>query len=131
MSAAGGLTEPKLPAVPGLDSFAGTMFHSARWDHGHDLSRERVGVIGTGSTASQIVPEVQKHAARLTVFQPSPGWVLPRLDHLHSDLQKLLLRRFPVLQRAIRSAIYYNNSSSASSGARGCWPGSSASRSAT
>ena len=68
-----------------------------------------MGVIGTGSTASQIVPEVQKHAARLTVFQRSPGWVLPRLDHPHSDLQKLLLRRFPVLQRAIRSAIYYNN----------------------
>ena len=56
VSAAGGLTEPKLPAVPGLDSFAGAMFHSARWDHGHDLSGERVGVIGTGSTASQIVP---------------------------------------------------------------------------
>ena len=109
VSAAGGLTEPKLPAVPGLDSFAGAMFHSARWDHGHDLSGERVGVIGTGSTASQIVPEVQKHAARLTVFQRSPGWVLPRLDHPHSDLQKLLLRRFPALQRAIRSAIYYNN----------------------
>ena len=109
VSAAGGLTEPKLPAVPGLDSFAGTMFHSARWDHGHDLSGERVGVIGTGSTASQIVPQVQEHAARLTVFQRSPGWVLPRLDHPHSDLQKLLLRRFPVLQRAIRSAIYYNN----------------------
>ena len=109
VSAAGVLTEPKLPAVPGLDSFAGAMFHSARWDHGHDLSGERVGVIGTGSTASQIVPEVQKHAARLTVFQRSPGWVLPRLDHPHSDLQKLLLRRFPALQRAIRSAIYYNN----------------------
>jgi cation diffusion facilitator CzcD-associated flavoprotein CzcO len=109
VSAAGGLTEPKLPTVPGLDSFAGTTFHSARWDHGHDLSGERVGVIGTGSTASQIVPEVQKHAARLTVFQRSPGWVVPRLDHPHSDLQKLLLRRFPALQRAIRSAIYYNN----------------------
>ena len=109
VSAAGGLTEPKLPAVPGLDSFAGAMFHSARWDHGHELSGERVGVIGTGSTASQIVPEVQRHAARLTVFQRSPGWVLPRLDHPHSDFQKLLLRRFPVLQRAIRSAIYYNN----------------------
>ena len=109
MSAAGGLTEPKLPAVPGLDRFAGTLFHSARWDHGHDLSGERVGVIGTGSTASQIVPEVQKQAARLTVFQRSPGWVLPRLDHPHSDFQKQLLRRFPALQRAIRSAIYYNN----------------------
>src|SRR4051794_15548089 len=109
VSAAGGLTEPKLPAVPGLDSFAGTMFHSARWDHGHDLVGERVGVIGTGSTASQIVPEVQKQAAQVTVFQRSPGWVLPRLDHPHSDFQKKLLRRFPALQRAIRSAIYYNN----------------------
>jgi cation diffusion facilitator CzcD-associated flavoprotein CzcO len=109
VSAAGALTEPKLPTLSGLESFAGAMFHSARWDHEHDLSGERVGVIGTGSTASQIVPEVQPRAARLTVFQRSPGWVLPRVDHPHSDAQKRLLRRFPALQRAIRSAIYYNN----------------------
>ena len=59
VSAAGGLTEPKLPDVRGLDSFAGAMLHSARWDHGHDLNGERVGVIGTGSTASQSAENIE------------------------------------------------------------------------
>jgi cation diffusion facilitator CzcD-associated flavoprotein CzcO len=108
VAAAGGLVEPKYPDLPGLADFQGACFHSARWDHDHDLRGERVGVIGTGASSAQFIPEVQKQAARLTVFQRTPGWVLPRLDHPHSDFQKRLFARFPVLQRAVRSSLYYS-----------------------
>jgi cation diffusion facilitator CzcD-associated flavoprotein CzcO len=105
--AAGGLVEPNYPDIPGLADFQGACFHSARWDHDHDLRGERVGVIGTGASAAQFIPEVQKLAARLTVFQRTPGWVMPRLDHPHSDMQKRLFARFPAWQRAVRTSLYY------------------------
>ena len=59
VAAMGGLSEPAPPEIPGLDRFGGTMFHSAEWDHDHDLTGERVAVIGTGASAIQIVPEIQ------------------------------------------------------------------------
>ena len=62
VSARGPLSEPRLPGVPGFSTFGGTLFHSARWDHGHDLAGERVAVIGTGASAVQFVPEVQLFA---------------------------------------------------------------------
>ena len=108
VAAAGGLVEPKYPDIPGLADFQGARFHSAHWDHGHDLRGERVGVIGTGASSAQFIPEVQKQAATVTVFQRTPGWVLPRLDHPHSDFQKRLFARLPVLQRAVRSSLYYS-----------------------
>ena len=74
----GGLSEPALPAIPGLDSFEGTMFHSATWDHDHDLTGDRVAVIGTGASAIQFVPAIQRGAARLHVFQRTPPWIMPR-----------------------------------------------------
>ena len=108
VAAAGGLVEPKYPDIRGLADFQGACFHSARWDHDHDLRGERVGVIGTGASSAQLIPEVQKQAARLTVFQRTPGWVMPRLDHPHSELQKRLFARFPWAQRAVRKTIYYS-----------------------
>src|SRR5690606_7683634 len=80
VTAHGGLSHPSVPDIPGLDTFAGTLFHSAAWDHDHDLTGERVAVIGTGASAVQIVPHVQERAARLTVFQRTAAWVMPRLD---------------------------------------------------
>src|SRR5688500_18603279 len=76
IQAAGPLSEPCTPDIPGLDTFAGTMFHYARWDHGHDLDGERVAVIGTGASSAQFIPHVQPVASKLTVFQRTPGWVL-------------------------------------------------------
>jgi len=108
VAAAGGLVEPKYPDIPGLGDFQGACYHSARWDHAHDLRGERVGVIGTGASSAQFIPEVQKLASQLTVFQRTPGWVLPRLDHPHSNTQKRLFARFPFLQRAVRSSLYYS-----------------------
>jgi cation diffusion facilitator CzcD-associated flavoprotein CzcO len=107
VAAAGGLVEPNYPDIPGLGDFQGACFHSARWDHDHDLRGERVGVIGTGASSAQFIPQVQKLASRLTVFQRTPGWVMPRLDHPHSDLQKRLFARFPALQRTVRTSLYY------------------------
>lgn len=75
INAAGVLTVPKLPDIPGVDSFAGVTMHTARWDHGRDLTGLRVGVIGTGASAVQAIPEIAPVAADLTVFQRTPSGV--------------------------------------------------------
>ncbi|HEX6447715.1 MAG TPA: NAD(P)/FAD-dependent oxidoreductase [Streptosporangiales bacterium] len=106
VSAAGPLSDPALPDIPGLDAFAGTLFHSGAWDHGHDLTAERVAVIGTGASAAQFVPEIQPVAGRLHVFQRTPSWVLPRRDRPIGALEQRLYRRFPAVQRLVRTAIY-------------------------
>ena len=103
----GGLSDPSIPALPGLETFAGTTFHSATWDHSHDLTGERVAVIGTGASAVQFVPEIQPRVARLTVFQRTAPWVLPRRDRPISRAERLLYKRFPLLQKAARSGIYW------------------------
>jgi cation diffusion facilitator CzcD-associated flavoprotein CzcO len=103
----GPLTEPSLPDIPGLERFAGTLFHSARWNHDHDLRGERVAVIGTGASAIQFVPRIQPHAGRLHVFQRTPPWVLPHSDRPVTPLEHRLYRRFPYLQRMVRRGIYW------------------------
>ncbi|MFC7220422.1 flavin-containing monooxygenase [Streptomyces polyrhachis] len=80
VSATGPLSDPRIPEIPGLDTFPGAVFHSARWDHGTDLRGKRVAVVGTGASAIQIVPHVQRAAGRLTLFQRTPPWVLPKAD---------------------------------------------------
>lgn len=106
ISCAGPLTEPTYPDVPGLDSFAGLTFHSNRWDHEHDLTDRRVAVIGTGASSVQLVPEIQKLAKRLVVFQRTPGWVLPRIDRRVTALERRLLQRVPALTKLIRAGQY-------------------------
>lgn len=76
--ACGRLTEPSIPDVAGLETFPGPLFHSARWDHDADLAGLRVGVVGTGASAVQIVPELAKTAAHVTLFQRTPAWIVPR-----------------------------------------------------
>lgn len=106
VAATGALSTPKFPQVPGLEKFAGTMFHSATWNHDHDLTGERVAVIGTGASAVQFVPEIADRTARLTVFQRTPAWVVPRLDRTLGRIEKALYRRFPASQKAVRGVIY-------------------------
>jgi cation diffusion facilitator CzcD-associated flavoprotein CzcO len=103
----GPLSEPAVPDIPGLASFEGAMFHSARWDHDHDLAGERVAVIGTGASAIQFVPEIQPEVERLTVFQRTAPWVVPRADRAISAVERRALRRVPGLQKAWRGAIYW------------------------
>ncbi len=76
----GPLSQPALPAMEGAASFAGRMFHSSRWPPGFEPQGLRVGVIGTGASAVQIVPEVARSARQLAVFQRTPPWILPRDD---------------------------------------------------
>ena len=100
---AGPLTEPIFPDISGLESFGGKILHSGRWDHRHDLSGERVAVVGTGASAVQIIPEIQPVAERLVVFQRTPGWVVPRLDRGILDLEKRILRAIPALTKLYRT----------------------------
>jgi cation diffusion facilitator CzcD-associated flavoprotein CzcO len=102
----GGLGEPAIPDIPGLESFEGTAFHSARWNHDHDLTGERVGVIGTGASAVQFVPRIQPDVARLHLFQRTPAWVLRDMDRPVTDPERRLFRRVPAAQRLVRTGIY-------------------------
>ncbi|HEV7523443.1 MAG TPA: NAD(P)/FAD-dependent oxidoreductase [Acidimicrobiia bacterium] len=80
VGAVGMFNDLHVPAIPGLDDFRGTLFHSARWDHAHDLGRERVAVVGSAASAVQFVPEIAPRVEQLHVFQRTPNWVLPKLD---------------------------------------------------
>ncbi|MEU8739321.1 flavin-containing monooxygenase [Streptomyces halstedii] len=106
VSATGPLSDPKLPDIPGLADFPGKVFHSARWDHGHDLAGKRVAVIGTGASAIQIVPEIQPRARRLTLFQRTPPWVMPRMDRAISAPEKWLHRTLPFTGTARRGLLW-------------------------
>lgn len=100
--ACGSLTQPKLPDIPGLSDFRGTVIHSAQWDHGHDLTGERVAVVGTGASAVQIVPALAPQVGHLDVYQRTPIWVLPKPDARIPPPVGRVFRRFPVVQNAVR-----------------------------
>jgi cation diffusion facilitator CzcD-associated flavoprotein CzcO len=103
----GPLSEPRLPDVPGLDSFEGTAFHSANWDHGHDLDGERVAVVGTGASAIQFVPEIQPRVKQLHVLQRTPPWVAPHPNRRMTRIERFLYGRLPLAQLAMRAGIYW------------------------
>jgi cation diffusion facilitator CzcD-associated flavoprotein CzcO len=106
VSAAGALHLPAYPDIPGAERFAGTSFHSARWDQSCDLAGKRVAVIGTGASAIQFVPEIAKQAAQLTVFQRTPPWIHPRPDAEIPERMRAAFRKAPLAARALRDAIY-------------------------
>jgi cation diffusion facilitator CzcD-associated flavoprotein CzcO len=106
VAAPGLLSEPTAPPIPGLERFGGTVFHTARWDHGHDLTGERVALIGTGATAIQVAPRIRPRVARLHVFQRTPGWVLPHLDRPIPRGLRRLYARLPAAQRLARRGVY-------------------------
>ncbi|MGH7786050.1 MAG: flavin-containing monooxygenase, partial [Candidatus Binatia bacterium] len=112
ISAVGQLNRPKRPEIPGRESFAGPAFHSAEWQHEHDLSGKRVGVIGTGASAFQLAPEVAKQASRLVVFQRSPPWMVPnpRYHARVSEAKKWLLQHVPYYARWYRFLLFYPGS---------------------
>ncbi len=102
----GPLAEPKVPDLPGLDSFTGHTMHSARWDHDYDLRGKRVASIGTGASAIQYVPSIQPEVERLHVFQRTAPWILPHTDRPTSDFERRLYRRFPAFQRVVRGGVW-------------------------
>jgi cyclohexanone monooxygenase len=107
VSAVGALCEPALPAIKGIESFRGELFHSARWNHDTDLRGKRVALIGTGASAIQIGPAIVDDVAHLDVYQRTAPWVMPRHDRAYSRLERLAYRRLPFLQRVAREAIYW------------------------
>jgi cation diffusion facilitator CzcD-associated flavoprotein CzcO len=107
ITGSGGLSEPKLPEIEGLDSFDGAIFHSARWDHDYDLAGKRVAVIGTGASAIQIVPEVARKASHLDVYQRTAPWVVPRGDRPYTAVERFAFRHLPFVQKAYRTGIYW------------------------
>lgn len=106
ISAIGATAEPDEPDIPGLEEFMGHRFHSARWDHDHDLAGERVAVIGTGPAAAQFVPRIQPKVGELVVFQRTPPWVLPHPDRPVPGAERLLYRLLPPVQDAQRNLIF-------------------------
>lgn len=106
VAAMGGLHVPNYPQIPGRERFSGRSCHTARWDHSIDFAGKRVGVIGTGTSAIQVIPELAKSAGSLHVFQRTPVWVLPRPDF---PIPRLVQRAFawlPPLRLALRGALY-------------------------
>jgi cation diffusion facilitator CzcD-associated flavoprotein CzcO len=104
--ATGQLSRPRIPAVPGRETFGGAQFHSAEWDHDVDLRGRRVALVGGGASAIQVGPAIVDEVAHLTVVQRSPSWIVNKYDWTPSRLEKALLRRFPVLQRAYHNGMW-------------------------
>ncbi|HTJ64313.1 MAG TPA: NAD(P)/FAD-dependent oxidoreductase [Alphaproteobacteria bacterium] len=96
---------PVYPRIPGLDRFAGTRFHSARWNHEHDLTGEAVAVIGSAASAVQFVPKIAPVVGRLDVYQRTPNWIRPR-DDAYSEEQKARFRADPSAAVEEREAIW-------------------------
>jgi cation diffusion facilitator CzcD-associated flavoprotein CzcO len=103
----GGLSRPAYPDIAGIRRFAGKMFHSARWDHAYDLTGKRVGVIGTGASSIQFVPQIAPRVKELALFQRTPPWILPKPDRAISAGERRLYRLFPFLQWLYRIFLYW------------------------
>ncbi|WP_138841468.1 flavin-containing monooxygenase [Rhodococcus pyridinivorans] len=106
VAATGALSTPTYPKVSGLELFRGKKFHSAEWDHDHDLTGERVAVIGTGASAIQFVPAIVDRVEHLTLFQRTASWVMPKHDHVIARSVRTLYRRFSLAQKLMRGFVY-------------------------
>ncbi len=107
IAAQGPLSDPSVPDLPGLGSFEGKAFHSAQWDHDHDLDGERVAVIGTGASAIQFVPRIQPKVGKLHVFQRTAPWIVPSPNRPLRAFERRLYNALPAAQLAMRAAIYW------------------------
>ncbi|MFE7592764.1 flavin-containing monooxygenase [Kitasatospora sp. NPDC057512] len=99
----GYLSDPAIPNIPGLDTFTGTLFHSSRWNHDHDLTGRNVAVIGTGASAIQFVPAIQPDVNRLDLYQRTPPWIAAKPDKPNTPRHTWMLRHLPGYQRFRRT----------------------------
>lgn len=106
ITACGQLTRPSIPEVPGLSAFAGEVFHSAHWPGEELLEGRRVAVIGTGASAIQFVPAIAPHAERVTIFQRSAPWIIPKHDKPYARSSKRLMEQVPAVQGAARAGLW-------------------------
>ncbi|WP_439030934.1 flavin-containing monooxygenase [Gordonia terrae] len=102
----GPLANPALPPIDGLTEFGGEVVHAARWNPDQDLTGKTVAVIGTGSTAVQLIPQVARRAGKVVVYQRTPGWVLPRYNVDTPTAVARLFAALPVLRRLTRSVLF-------------------------
>src|SRR5215208_1702747 len=121
VTACGQLSVPTVPPIPGLDSFAGPAFHTARWRHDVELAGKRVAVVGSGCSAIQVVPAIQPIVEQVDVYQRSPGWTFPKMDFPYSERTKRLFERFPILQRLDRASVFYFQELAAAAMTRHRW----------
>jgi cation diffusion facilitator CzcD-associated flavoprotein CzcO len=105
--ATGQLHQPAYPRIAGVETFAGHSFHSAEWDHDYDLRGKRIAVIGSGASAVQFVPEIAEVAGRLSIFQRSGNWFLPRKNRPYPKAVAAAIRYVPGLQAARRRYLYH------------------------
>ena len=110
VSATGALNRPKVPAVPGMDTFTGRIFHTAEWPDDLDLTGRRVAVVGAGASAMQVVPAVAADVERLTVFQRSPQWIAPNDVYFEpiDEAVHLLMDRVPFYRQWYRARLAWN-----------------------
>ncbi len=106
VSGLGMFANPSWPDIEGMDAFEGTHFHSARWQHDHDLAGERVAVIGSAASAVQFVPKIVDVAAQVDLYQRTANWIAPKEDDPYTDEQRAQLRADPNIAAAFRQAIY-------------------------
>src|SRR3954451_10510315 len=107
ITACGQLSVPSVPPLPGLESFEGPAFHTARWRHDVGLTGKRGAVSGTGCSATRVVPAIQSQVQSVAVYQRSPGWTIPKMDYAYSERAQRLFERFPILQRLDRAAVFW------------------------
>ncbi|GAA3662376.1 flavin-containing monooxygenase [Microbacterium marinilacus] len=104
--ACGRLTEPVIPDVPGLDGFPGPVFHSARWDERIRIQGARIAVVGTGASAVQLVPQLARQGADVTLFQRTPAWIVPRRDRAYARAERDAWAADPASLAALRDELY-------------------------
>jgi cation diffusion facilitator CzcD-associated flavoprotein CzcO len=102
ITATGFLSQPRVPDIPGIDTFTGRVIHTANWDPNYSLKGRRAAVIGTGSTGVQVIPEVAKEVSELTVYQRTPIWVIPKMDFGIAPAVQYLFAKLPLAQRVVR-----------------------------
>jgi len=106
VSAVGLLSVPRFPDWPGLDEFSGVAFHTSRWEPDHDLTDKTVAIVGTGSTAAQIVPALAPSVGKLLVYQREPGWVEPKSEREFTQRERAFYRHVPYAQRIHRLYLF-------------------------
>ena len=102
----GGLSRPAQPDIPGIESFRGARFHTARWDHAEPLEGKNVAVVGTGASAIQVIPAIAPRVKRLRVFQRTAPWIMPKPDRPIGSRMRRLFKRVPFAQKLARGFIY-------------------------
>jgi cation diffusion facilitator CzcD-associated flavoprotein CzcO len=102
ITATGFLSQPRTPDIPGIDTFNGRVIHTTDWDDSYSFKGRRAGIIGTGSTGVQLIPELAKEVSELTVYQRTPIWVVPKIDFRFSPAVQRLFARVPLAQRIVR-----------------------------